>query len=248
MWNHIKSGLFSIVLQAGSVINHNRNSKVIYYHDIHKDGRKPATPMSTPLNLFYKHLITIRKLNFEIVTEITAAENQIKITFDDGFRGLYENIDFIMREKLSPTVYLVSSFLGKKGYLNRNEITELQANGLIFQSHTHSHYDLVNLSDNELKLELKISKNILEELLLKPITDLCFPRGIYNKRVITEANSAGYLNLYSSIPGYFFEKDINNIIHRNLVQDLGIKDLNSVLFGGSSILQGRYKKQHFYGN
>lgn len=246
MWVQVKSAVFSSILKAGSIIFNNRKSKVIYYHDIHKDSNKPITSMSTPLSLFMLHVSIIRNEGFEIVPEISKEENQVKITFDDGFRGVFENIDVLIESNLIPTIFLVTDFIGRTGFLARSELLEMQKCGVLFQSHTKSHSNLVDLNIDSLKEDLAKSKSMLEDILAVPITDLCFPKGFYSYKVIENAFSLGYLNLYSSLPGYYFETNKDRIIYRNLSQSLSSKDFNSVLYGGATILRKRYIHQHRY--
>ena len=81
------------IINLSALIKNSDDSKCIFYHDIHSNNR--FTDMSTSVDLFEKHISIIRELGFEIVHEITKEKNQISISFDDGFKGLYENIEII---------------------------------------------------------------------------------------------------------------------------------------------------------
>ena len=83
------------ILKLGKIIYNNDDSKIIFYHDVHSD--KKYTDMSTPMELFKEHIKIIKENGFEIVPKITKKKNQIMITFDDGFKGLYDNFDYFIQ-------------------------------------------------------------------------------------------------------------------------------------------------------
>ena len=72
-------------------IKKSNKSKAIFYHDVHKKNK--YTNMSTSINLFLKHIDIIVNNNFKVVSNINNETNQIEISFDDGFQGIYDNIE-----------------------------------------------------------------------------------------------------------------------------------------------------------
>jgi peptidoglycan/xylan/chitin deacetylase (PgdA/CDA1 family) len=158
----IKKIIYSTLLFLGKVFFNNRRSKVLYYHDVHTDGDPPNTNMSTPLELFEKHIQIIKKEGFEIVHKITEPENQVMLAFDDGFKGIFTNRFYFIKENIRPTIFLITEKIGKNDFLQEQEIKELQESGFIFQSHTHTHPDLNELTEHALQIELQLSKDILK--------------------------------------------------------------------------------------
>ena len=246
MLRKIKSTLYSSGLLLGKMIYNNRNSKVLYYHDVHDDNDVPETLMSTPLSLFSDHIRVIKEQGFEIVDVITQPKNQIMLTFDDGYSGIYKNKNFFISQSLKPTVFIISNCIGTNTFMNEEEILQLQNEGFRFQSHTHSHPDLNLLTNEQLIEEFSISKTIIEELLSRSVHEICFPKGFFNNKVIELAYEQGYKSLYSSLPGHYSEENRFNVIFRNLVQFTRPDDLVSILYGGSSIYRKRYTKQHYH--
>ncbi|MHB1196537.1 MAG: polysaccharide deacetylase family protein [Lutibacter sp.] len=246
MLGKFKSTVYSAALLLGKIKYNNRNSKVIYYHDVHKDKDIPETSMSTPISLFLEHIRIIKEEGFEIVETITQPINQIMITFDDGFRGIYKNKLIFNTEMIPLTIFVITKTIGEKHYLKLKELKELEGIGFRIQSHTHSHPDLNLLSESEMELELMTSKKILESFANEPIDEICFPKGLFNNLVLVTANKCGYDKLYSSIPGTFYEQNPFNIINRNLVQFSSNFDFNCILYGGLNIFRERYTKQHYH--
>ena len=245
MFIELKKKLSQSALYLGSLVYNNRDSKVLYYHDVHDDNDIPFTKMSTKMSLFSKQIEVIKRCGFDIVEKITKSENQIMLTFDDGYSGIYQNREFFLNADLKPTIFLVSSRIGSPSFLKKEEILNLQNEGFRFESHTHSHPELNVLNSIQLFDELRISKFVLEDLLNKEINEVCFPKGLFNIRVLDASLDAGYRVLYSSIPGKYYTKSKYPLICRNLVQHVSPTTFKSILFGGSYLFRDRYTKLHF---
>jgi len=127
----------------------------------------------------------------------------IAITFDDGYRSVYENAWPLLRSRgMAATVFLVASFIGKTNQwdanevqeplLNPAEIMEMQRGGICFGSHTLSHRPLTGLSRPALLNELTRSRDVIEALLGQPIATLAYPYNKQNRQIRTVARQAGY--------------------------------------------------------
>ncbi len=221
-----------------------KRSKVIFYHDIHDD--RQYTNMSTPVKLFKQHIKIIRENGYEIVSEITHPIGQIEICFDDGFLGLYDNIELIKKLNITVHLFVVSSFLGREKYMNQNQLLALnELKQIKISSHTNSHKILSQISDQEVENELKESKDLLENLISKRIDSLCYPEGKFNNRVIEIAATLGYSKQYSSIPGFYIDDFAKNVKKRSLVQIAEEKEFRAILKGGDHMLAFWYKLKHF---
>jgi len=240
----MKQKIKLLILSMSYFLYKNNFSKVIYYHDIHSNTS--FTDMSTPISLFKKHIEIIKNNGYEIVRKINNPLKEIEITFDDGFRGLYENFDFFIENKIPVKVFLIVDYIGKKNYMTQKEIQELLSTGfLTIGSHTISHRNLDTLDDKELKKEIIDSKFILEDMFNERIEDICYPRGRFNNKIIEIARNAGYQKQYSCLPGSYFDPFVKDVIKRNFVQHATPKEFEYHLNGGGEVLFNRYLKQHF---
>ena len=240
----LKNKIKNTIINLSARIKNSDDSKYIFYHDIHSENR--FTDMSTPVDLFVKHINVIRELGFEIVHEITKEKNQISISFDDGFKGLYENIGIINQLEIPVTIFVVSSFLDRDNFLSTNNLKELAKNKFIeIQSHTLSHEELPTLDSDSLQMELKKSKEILESICETEIDSICFPKGMFDKYVIKKALEAGYHKQFSSLPGSYYSEVFPSVKRRSLVQFASEKEFKSILKGGDNILYYWYYKKHF---
>jgi peptidoglycan/xylan/chitin deacetylase (PgdA/CDA1 family) len=135
------------------------------------------------------------------------------LTFDDGFEGLYEYaMPIFMKYRLPMTVFLVAKTLTDAGQpvdwvdtppecglttLNAEQVLEMQAAGVEFQSHSYSHVDLTQLSFEQCVRDLRDSREFLEDLLSAPVSMLAYPRGRHNEAVRSAAARAGYRYAFS---------------------------------------------------
>lgn len=123
------------------------------------------------------------------------------VTFDDGYRNfLTDAYPILKREKIPAILYLNTSYLefpdavpidDRVGFskhlqpLSWDDARLLNTDELItIGCHCHLHEELVRLPDETIKRDIEISLSILgKELKIKP-KHFCYPRGMYNKRVI----------------------------------------------------------------
>lgn len=240
---NIRNIIRAIILYTYSLINSNRRSKVIYYHDVYNNNK--YTDTGTPFELFKQHIEVIKNNKFDLVSQINSKKNQIMICFDDGFRGIWDCRDFFIENGIKPTIFVAVELIGTEGYLTVEEIKELKQHGFMFESHTWSHTNLTKLTGDELKREIKYSKDKLEELLCCDINDICFPQGFYSNYIVELSQKAGYRYLYVSDPAPYYNGVNNGIIHRYLVQDCKPSILKAIIFGGMDIMYAHYRNYHF---
>lgn len=237
-----KSFLKKIILQEAYLLHRNRDSKIIYYHDV---GHK-YTDMGTEMKLIKQHFGMVRAQGFEFVDEIAQNRTQIMVCFDDGWAGLYEAKDFFIQERVFPTIFIAVDLIGKPGYLTQNQILELQDLGFHFEGHTWSHEDLTTFDDKGLIHELRDSREELSRLLKKEVKALCFPKGRFSDKVCKIAEDSGYEKLYSSISGGYYDLiESKRLICRNLVQTLNPWEFKRRIMSTSELLVRRNIQQHY---
>lgn len=237
----VRTTLFLI----GRVFCHNKNSKIIYYHDFYQGHS--YTDMATSLALFKKHLIIAEQCGYRIVDRITRPKGEMTVMLDDGFRGIWDCREFFYEKGIHPTIFIAKSLVGQDGYLTEAEIKELANHGWKFQSHTVSHTSLNDFTWEQLDYELIESKRYLENLLGNPIDEICAPQGKYSNRVCEHAYRAGYNVFYSSTPGDYDERltDFSFVVTRNLCQKLSPVQFRFAINGGYQIFQKKYFKKRY---
>jgi len=142
-----------------------------------------------------------------------SADGTVAITFDDGYAGLYSHAFPELRKRgLPATVFLVAATLGPKPWemswvrgeqppepttLTLDQILEMQDGGISFASHSYSHHDLTTLTDDECERDLRASRELLEEVLGRPVPLLAYPGGRHDSRVRGAAARAGYTHAFT---------------------------------------------------
>ena len=244
----IKKTVKFLLFLLGSIVYRNHKSKILYYHDIYLERSYKSLdsdiPMGTSIEMFKKHLEVIRQEGYRIVPQITKPEDEVAIMLDDGFRGIWDNRQFFYENNICPTVFLAVDLIGREGFLTEEEILELQSHGFIFQCHSWSHKDLTSFNYEELKKELVDSKNHLEKLLGKEVSEICLPLGFFSDHLMELIRSEGYKVAYSSVPGDYFDPLCESLRTRNLLQFANCLDLRLILRGGATILRNHYIKMY----
>lgn len=234
----------SVLIWLSSFFYFRNRSKVIFYHDIHY--KTQYCDMSTHIELFQKQIQIINERGYEIVHTITKEYGQIEICFDDAYLGLYENIEFLIDQNIPVHLFVISSYLERKGHISKNQLLELSKLDIVkISSHTHTHNILNQLDKNDIVIELEQSKEIIETLIGAPVDSICYPEGKFNRKTIHIAQLVGYKKQYSSLPGFFSDKFENNVIRRSLVQSSGKKEFKAILKGGDHVLEFWYRLKHF---
>jgi peptidoglycan/xylan/chitin deacetylase (PgdA/CDA1 family) len=120
----------------------------------------------------------------------------ILITFDDGYRDLYENASHVLAGlDMRATAYVISGRT-KNGYptfLTWRLLRQLEARGIEIGSHTATHPSLPSLSDADVLRELVQSRLAFERRLGHPVQWLAYPGGAYDGRIERLAKRAGYV-------------------------------------------------------
>jgi peptidoglycan/xylan/chitin deacetylase (PgdA/CDA1 family) len=132
---------------------------------------------------------------------VALPERSLVITFDDGYRSVYQVACPILREHaMRATVFLavgdpeevswrgagdpsarLPSMEGRP-MLSWGEIREMQREGMDFGAHTLTHPDLTRLPPSCIEREMTTSKAVLEEILGGPVAGFAYPFGRYNAR------------------------------------------------------------------
>lgn len=244
----VKLGL----LWIGSILFRNKKSKILFYHDVYTRKGYVAPDcgivMGTPLDVFKKHVEAIKAEGFRIVPHITEEEGEVCIMLDDGFRGVWENRHYFYEHNICPTIFLAVDLIGQDGFLNTDEIIELQNHGFIFESHGWTHTNLTTKNDNELTRELKNSRIYLSKMLQKDVQEICLPIGYFSNHLIEMARKQGYSEIYSSIPGEYTNKIYGTLRPRILCQFASPFEVKLLLRGGGNIIRKRYECLHHQPN
>ncbi len=193
---------------------------ILCYHSVH-----PAKDFaSASPDLFEKHLKWLRA-NCEIIrfrdafaVASNAAARQrpaVALTFDDGYADNYEYaFPLLCKIGVTATFFVVAGLLDqdpavvarlqslrRSGYsdirpLTWDQVHAMKGEGMDIGSHTYSHPNLAKLTADQAVMELRRSKEIIEDRLRRSITELAYPFGMLRRHVSHEtqriARQVGY--------------------------------------------------------
>ena len=135
----------------------------------------------------------------------------ICITFDDGYENNYIYAYPVLKKLNIPaTMFVVSDFVGKAGYLTVEQIQEMSNNGIDIGSHTKRHFWLGKKDKKDSKREREEifeSKKRLEEIIGKEVKLFCYPGGGFREMTKQLVMAAGYKGAVSSNPGRHYPKN-----------------------------------------
>jgi peptidoglycan/xylan/chitin deacetylase (PgdA/CDA1 family) len=77
-------------------------------------------------------------------------------------------------------------------FLNWAEVREMARNGIGFGSHTHTHAVLPELTSDEAKDEMTLSKRLIEKAIGMPVRMLAYPDGCFSEGTQTLAKEIGF--------------------------------------------------------
>ncbi|MDF0651042.1 MAG: polysaccharide deacetylase family protein [Nitrospira sp.] len=86
--------------------------------------------------------------------------------------------------------------------LSWENVVAMSAGGIEFGSHTMSHAFLDRVTAPQLNTELRLSKEMLESRLSKPVEFIAYPNGNYNEAVIAASQECGYVGGFTCDVGF----------------------------------------------
>lgn len=158
------------------ILSPERLKKQLQY--ILDEGYTPLT-----MNQLYEHLTNNKEI----------PKKSIVINFDDGYMDNYTYAFPILKELgIKATFFIITNGINDGYYMSKEQLIEMDKAGMDIMAHTESHPHLSKYP-YEIQLgELTRSKQVLEEILGKPVDFLAYPYGSYNEDTLKATKEAGY--------------------------------------------------------
>lgn len=201
-------------------INKSAQVIVLGYHDF--TTGKSTNPMVMNVDQFRLQMQSLKDARLPVIPmtdflswrrgEKDVPDPCVLITLDDGWKSVHRLAFPILREFSYPfTIFLYKRFVNGGGRaLTTAEIQEMMAHGAEIGSHSVSHplpskiRGLLRKSAEEadgfLRMEMKDSKQFLEDLLGKPVRTYAYPGGYNTQREQEIGREAGYEALFTVNP------------------------------------------------
>jgi heparosan-N-sulfate-glucuronate 5-epimerase len=211
--------------RQGQPANGGRRSQalILSYHAVSPDWPSDLAVSPDQLRQQLQSLLRrgYRGATFADAVRGEGPRKPVVVTFDDGFRSVFEHALPVLSELGLPgTIFVPTDFVGGGqmswpgiehwvGTAHGDELTcvtweelrRLRAAGWEVGSHTRSHPVLPQLAEQELTDELVGSREVCARELGVPCRSLAYPFGAYDERVRAGAREAGYQAAATDRPG-----------------------------------------------
>lgn len=186
-------------------------SRIVFlmYHELELPGRKLVQSEPgyvryiLPVEIFRSQMQWMKDSGLRGLSVSDAlahpSEPGVCITFDDGCEtDLIAAAPILQELNFRATFYLTAGFLGTAGYLNTQQVKQLDALGFEIGCHSMTHPYLSDLSDSELGHEIVDAKLKIEGIIGHAIAHFSCPGGRYDQRTLETARRAGFRTVANS--------------------------------------------------
>jgi peptidoglycan/xylan/chitin deacetylase (PgdA/CDA1 family) len=172
------------------------NAVILLYH--HVSGSTPASTSVTP-EVFEQHLryladgynvISLEHAITQLKSGKPLPERTVVISFDDGYRNIYDNAHPILARFGMPyTVFISPGIIGKyDSQLTWQQVIEMEEGGARFANHSSQHRHLLERNTREsqsewlarIERDIRQAEAILKDKLGYSLRYLAYPYGEYN--------------------------------------------------------------------
>jgi peptidoglycan/xylan/chitin deacetylase (PgdA/CDA1 family) len=186
---------------------------ILCYHDV-----DPAwhSPISVHPDVFARQMEWLaahrRVVSLAEAVRLMDAKGRLpagvaSVTFDDGFVGVHEfAMPVLLQEGLQATFFVVAGALGATGAdadwvrdapsprrtLSATQLLELRDAGFEIGSHSYTHRNLTTLNEREVVSDLRRSRDVLEDLIQRPVTLFAYPGGRHDEDARRAAATVGF--------------------------------------------------------
>jgi peptidoglycan/xylan/chitin deacetylase (PgdA/CDA1 family) len=162
-----------------------------------------------------------------------------EVTFDDGHASDYEfALPILQSRGIIARFFITVGWTGTRpGYMGWSELRSLFGSGQIIGAHGWSHTLLTHCDLEELNMELRDARLLLEDKLGAPITTMSLPGGRCDRRVLTACREAGYTQIYTSVPKAERTPSTFIVGRLNIRRDMTLEWIRNLLEPGSGALR-----------
>ena len=198
-WVH---GVIRVAIMLGNPLVDQATIAILTYHSLDDSG----SALSTPPRIFAEQMQILYELGIRVVPISDARrvlngtaphKNLVAITFDDGFRSVYEwALPVLQRYNFTATVFLVTDYcgrtnawpsqplhVGRRSLLQWAEVREMSNTGITFGSHTRTHPDLRMITRRDAENEMIASKKAIEDATGSAVNIFAYPYGVYDETI-----------------------------------------------------------------
>ncbi|MFI9807083.1 polysaccharide deacetylase family protein [Streptomyces sp. NPDC052301] len=184
---------------------------ILMYHSVAAAPNDATRALSVAPEAFAEQMALVGDLGLTPVTTAELAvrwrtgrplpDRPVLITFDDGYEGVHRHALPVLAKHGFPATLFVSTGWIRGAYdtgggldtmLDWPQVRDLASGGVEIGGHSHTHPQLDQLTDGELRTELGRCTDIVAEELGAPPVSFAYPYGYSSRRVRQAVRAAGY--------------------------------------------------------
>lgn len=188
---------------------------ILLYHEIcNTNPGRTEYHLFTTKKQFRRQIEGLKNLGYTFITysdliaynnnELALPEYCILITFDDGYKNVYENAFPIIKELNIPiTLFVIDSCIETPGYISWDDARQMDESGLVsIYTHGKNHINYCESDSQSLLNDISFAhKNIEKELGHSVNKVMAYPYGNYNESCINILKDNGFVqNILLDIP------------------------------------------------
>ena len=180
---------------------------IFVYHNIVSNNSEVAYDyMQTTKDVFEKQIVGLKNLGYDFISyeqlqkfknnEIELKKKSCLLTFDDGYKGVYENAyPIAIKYDIPFTVFVITNNMYMDETISWENAKEMQDSGLVtIASHSTNHPEFTSLSVEEAVNDVNRTYEIIEEKLGKqPIKIFTYPYGLHKEEQNDALWKEGYI-------------------------------------------------------
>lgn len=192
---------------------------VIYYHEV-VEPSQGFSYQRIEIDKFEEQMRFLRDNGYQTLffseLEKSLPEKAVVVSFDDGFRTVYEKAAPTMKKYgIKGNIYLPTAYIDADSHFMTWAMTKelYHSHQFEMQAHTHNHKDIRLLSEDGMKEEIDRSNRMFREHLgYEPIA-FCMPFGTYDRksvRILKDNSNYKYLlgSYYGTVSSGKMKRDI----------------------------------------
>lgn len=194
-----------------NILGNKNQAAILCFHSI-DDGNwffsNSLLQMETYLLELTKHyqIISLSEMLDAINKKQHYMSNILAITFDDGYKNLMSVAPLFKKYGIKPTVFALSDpdkanrklLETDQEFLSDTDLVMLHHMfGWEVGSHSATHEDLHQLSDQGLKIQIIDSKKRLAKIIGTDIRYFAYPKGRHTDQILKHINKAGYKGAFT---------------------------------------------------
>ncbi len=180
---------------------------VLIYHSISRsDSYLAVSPEKFEKQIDYLKRSGYRTLRPVELLGLKNSEKKVIISFDDGFKDNFTTaLPILKKYGFTAAIFISTKYINKRSkycsdnkdknfqMLSSEEIWKLETAGWQICSHFHSHRNLIDLGEQEIRDEFKTSKEILNQIVInkQSLDIVSYPRNKINENVLSVVASMG---------------------------------------------------------